>query len=74
MWMLVRMGRPRFKAKEVTEILQMHLNDTPADPRTLRPEVPAGLAEIILACLSKHRAQRPSTAVDLDRWLMRVRV
>ncbi len=67
-------GQCPFKAKEVTEILQMHLNDTPADPRTLRPEVPAGLAEIILACLSKHRAQRPSTAVDLDRWLMRVRV
>jgi hypothetical protein len=54
--------------------MQMHLNDTPADPRTIRPEIPPALAEIILACLSKHRAQRPSSAVDLDRWLMRVRV
>lgn len=52
----------------------MHLNDVPADPRTLRPEIPASLSEIILACLAKHRAQRPATAVDLDRWLMRVRV
>ena len=67
-------GQCPFKAKEVAEILQMHLNDTPADPRTIRPEIPAALAEIILACLSKHRAQRPSSAVDLDRWLMRVRV
>ncbi len=63
-----------FRAKNVTEILQMQLNDAPADPRTLRPEIPAALAEIILACLSKHRAQRPASAMDLDRWLMRVRV
>ena len=51
-----------------------HRNDEPADPRTLRPEIPAALSEIILACLAKHRAQRPSSATDLDRWLMRVRV
>ncbi len=67
-------GQCPFRARDVTEILQMHLNDEPADPRTLRPEIPAGLAEIILACLAKHRAQRPASAVDLDRWLMRVRV
>lgn len=67
-------GRCPFRAREVTEILQMHLNDEPADPRTLRPEIPAALAEIILACLAKHRAQRPASATDLDRWLMRVRV
>ena len=67
-------GQCPFQAREVAEILQMHLSDTPADPRALRPDSPPGLAEIILACLSKHRAQRPATAVDLDRWLMRVRV
>ncbi|MEO5763385.1 MAG: protein kinase [Vicinamibacteria bacterium] len=67
-------GECPFRGRDVTEILQMHLNDTPADPRTLRPEIPASLSEMILACLSKHRAQRPATAVDLDRWLMRVRV
>ena len=67
-------GQCPFQAREVAEILQMHLSDTPADPRALRPDIPPALAEIILACLSKHRAQRPATAVDLDRWLMRVRV
>ncbi len=67
-------GQCPFQAKDVAEVLQMHLNDAPADPRTLRPEIPAPLAEIILACLSKHRAQRPASAVDLDRWLMRVRI
>lgn len=67
-------GQCPFRGKEVTDILQMHLNDAPTDPRTIRPEIPQALAEIILACLSKHRAQRPASAVDLDRWLMRVRV
>lgn len=67
-------GQCPFRGKDITEVLQMHLTEIPADPRRLRPELPESLAEIILACLSKHRAQRPATAVDLDRWLMRVRV
>jgi serine/threonine protein kinase len=67
-------GQCPFKARDVNEILQMHLNEEPADPRTLRPEIPFALSEIILACLAKHRAQRPASASDLDRWLMRVRV
>jgi serine/threonine-protein kinase len=67
-------GRAPFQGTDVTDILQRHLNEPPADPRTIRPELPALLAEIIQACLSKHLAQRPASAVDLDRWLMRVRV
>ena len=67
-------GQCPFRARDVAEILQMHLSDAPPDPRTVRPEIPASLAEIIMACMAKHRAQRPASAVDLDRWLMRVRV
>lgn len=67
-------GQPPFRGKDATEVMQMHLSDAPQDPRTIRPDLPASLAEIILACLSKHRAQRPASAVDLDRGLMRVRV
>jgi serine/threonine-protein kinase len=67
-------GQCPFRGRNVTDLLQAHLNEAAADPRTLRPEMPAVLAEVILACLSKHRAQRQASAVDLDRWLMRVRV
>ena len=67
-------GQCPFRARNIAEILQMHLNDVPPDPRSLRPDLPESLVEIILSCLAKHRAQRPATAADLDRLLMRVRV
>jgi HAMP domain-containing protein len=67
-------GRPPFQAKDVAEVLQMHLNDPPPDPRTLRPSLPEPLARLILACLSKHRLERPPSAAELDRLLMRIRV
>jgi serine/threonine-protein kinase len=66
-------GSCPFRAKDVAELLQMHLNDPPPDPRTLRPGLPEPLAQLILACLSKHRLQRPGSAAELDRLLMRVR-
>jgi len=66
-------GECPFRGKDVAEILQMHLNDPPPDPRTRRAGLPEPLAQIILACLSKHRLERPANAGDLDRLLMRVR-
>jgi serine/threonine-protein kinase len=67
-------GQCPFRARDIAEIMQMHQNDPPPDPRTLRPSLPEPLAQLILACLSKHRLQRPASATDLDRLLMRVRV
>jgi serine/threonine-protein kinase len=62
-----------FRGRDAAEVMEMHLNDPPPDPRALRPGLPDGVAHIILACLSKHRLQRPASAADLDRMLMRVR-
>jgi len=67
-------GRVPFLGKDVSEIMAMHLSDPPPDPRELRPALPEPLAQVILACLSKHRLERPASAADLDRLLMRVRV
>jgi serine/threonine protein kinase len=66
-------GRPPFRAQSVDEILRMHQHDRPPNPRLLREDLPEVLSRIILACLEKARLQRPSTASDLDRLLMRVR-
>ena len=61
-----------FADRDIYEIMRMHLNEPPPNPRTLRPDLPEPLAQLILACLAKSRLQRPATAADLDRLLMRV--
>jgi serine/threonine protein kinase/tetratricopeptide (TPR) repeat protein len=43
----------------------------PPDPRTVLPSLPSGLAEIILRCMAKDRAQRFATADELDLALVR---
>lgn len=67
-------GRPPFQARTVEDLLRMHQHERPPNPRLLREDLPEVLSRIILACLDKARLQRPSTASDLDRLLMRVRV
>ena len=67
-------GTCPFNDRDVYEIMRMHLNETPPNPRLRRPDLPDALAQIILTCLAKSRLQRPATAGDLDRLLMRVHV
>jgi serine/threonine-protein kinase len=67
-------GRRPFEGQTAGEIMEMHLSHPPPDPRQLRPGLPEPLARLILACLAKHRPQRPASAAELDRLLMRVRL
>jgi serine/threonine-protein kinase len=67
-------GRCPFVASDIHEIMRMHLNEPPANPRQIRPALPEPLAHLILTCLAKSRVHRPSSAADLDRLLMRVRL
>jgi serine/threonine-protein kinase len=66
-------GQPPFISKDLVEIVRMHQHDRPPVPRLLRPDLPDTLSRIILGCLEKSHLQRPATASDLDRLLMRVR-
>lgn len=67
-------GTCPFTDKDIYEIMRMHLNEPPPNPRQRRPDLPETLAALILTCLAKSRLQRPATAADLDRLLMRVHV
>jgi serine/threonine-protein kinase len=67
-------GTCPFTDRDVYEIMRMHLNEPPPNPRLRRPDLPETLAQLILTCLAKSRLQRPATAADLDRLLMRVHV
>ena len=67
-------GSCPFTDKDIYEIMRMHLNEPPPNPRQRRPDLPETLGQLILTCLAKSRLQRPATAADLDRLLMRVHV
>ncbi|HKC14159.1 MAG TPA: protein kinase [Vicinamibacteria bacterium] len=67
-------GQRPFESEDRDTLLRMHLHDPPRDPRTLRPELPDALCHAILACLAKSRVQRPATASDLERALLRVKI
>jgi serine/threonine-protein kinase len=66
-------GRRPFDASDPFEVMRLHLEELPPNPRTLQPTLPELLADTIVACLAKAKADRPATAADLDRLLMRVR-
>ncbi|MEZ4393653.1 MAG: protein kinase [Polyangiales bacterium] len=66
-------GRLPFTAPDVTTFLIQHLRDTPAAPRSLRPEIPVALDALILQCLEKDPQRRPVDAHALGRGLASVR-
>ncbi len=51
-------GRLPFEAEQLVGLLQMHLQKPPPDPREHRPELPAKLAELVLAMLEKDPEKR----------------
>jgi serine/threonine-protein kinase len=56
-------GRRPFDGDGVYAIISMHVNDTPARPSTLRPDLPGDLDELIMQALAKAPADRqPSMA------------
>jgi len=55
-------GRAVFPAKTSTGQLRAHLEAWPLDPRWHVPALPPGLAEILLECLRKDPARRPTPA------------
>ncbi|MGA8186206.1 MAG: protein kinase [Terriglobia bacterium] len=66
-------GRQAFEGDSMAEVLARILKEEPPAPRTLNPQVPAKLEEIITRCLEKERDLRYQTASDLRADLTRLR-
>jgi serine/threonine-protein kinase len=62
-------GRPPFGGRTAQQVLSAHVLDTPADVRTVRPEVAAPVAELLAHCMAKDPADRPQDAEELLRVL-----
>jgi uncharacterized RDD family membrane protein YckC len=58
-------GRPPFDAKDLRELVAKVTNDTPVSPRQIRPEIPSALGTVVMKCLAKTPAERPSSYAAL---------
>ncbi len=65
-------GRPPFPEGTVLQKLLQHQEETPPDVRSLNPEVPDGLAEVVAKLMAKDREERYQTPEDLVRALQKL--
>ncbi|MDI5963331.1 serine/threonine-protein kinase [Streptantibioticus silvisoli] len=59
-------GRPPFEGEHALAVLCRHVEDTPASPCTLRPEIPGAFAAYVLRMLAKDPAERPAAREVAD--------
>jgi serine/threonine-protein kinase len=55
-------GQPPFEGEDALAVLFQHLHQPPVPPGRLRPEIPAGLEELVLDLLAKDPDRRPADA------------
>jgi serine/threonine-protein kinase len=66
-------GRPLFQATTPGQMLLHHVQTTPVPPSQVSElPVPAAFEAVLMTCLEKDPARRPSTALELDQQLGRV--
>jgi serine/threonine-protein kinase len=56
------LGKRPFEADNVADLVRMHLVDKPPAPKSLWPEIPSPLAELLLSMIAKEASKRPSAA------------
>jgi serine/threonine protein kinase len=62
-------GRAPFEESNVVKLLTTIVEQKPPSPRELRPQVPKGLAAIVMRCLAKNRDGRFDAYASLTREL-----
>ena len=62
-------GRTPFETKNMVQLLATVLEQRPPSPRQFRPEIPQGLAKVVLRCLEKQPGERFKNYADLARAL-----
>lgn len=66
-------GELPFAARSKANVKRMHLEKVPDPPRTLVPELPSALEELILRALEKNPSRRPASARAMGEALMVLR-
>ena len=58
-------GRPPFQCESSDELAIAHLRQVPTNPRSLVPQIPSDVSQLLLQMLSKEPLRRPQTATEL---------
>jgi hypothetical protein len=58
-------GRRPFEATTLPTLLNAMLKAEPPDPRSVQPDLPAAMAETLLAALSPEPQRRPTTVENV---------
>ena len=58
-------GRAPFADRSPQRMMAAHMAETPRPVTDFRPEVPEGLARMVMQCLEKEAAARPQSAAEL---------
>jgi serine/threonine protein kinase len=58
-------GRVPFEAKTLTQAIRMHTQEPPPAPRSINPNLPVEVENIILTALAKEKEDRYATARDM---------
>ena len=66
-------GRPPFDSPTTLGVLRSHRYDLPERPRTLNPQLPASLSNLVLSMLEKNRSKRPANMGLLANAIERLR-
>jgi len=67
-------GRRPWESTDPAELATLHREAKPADIRTLRPEIPPAVAELVHAMLAKDPLRRPATPQELASRLTRLEI
>jgi hypothetical protein len=69
---LVLGGQLPFRAPDLAKLLALHMGAEPTPLRQLRADVPREVEDLVLRCLSKEAAKRPSSARALEEAWIRI--
>ncbi|MBN1674599.1 MAG: protein kinase [Kiritimatiellae bacterium] len=58
-------GKDPFDGDNVVNMVAAALEKMPLSPREIRPEIPKGLSDLVMRCLSKERGGRPGSYREL---------
>lgn len=58
-------GQPPFSATSTPAVMMKHVTEPPVPPRSLRPDIPRDLEQIVLKLLAKNPADRFATGQDV---------